>query len=333
MGWNDFFSGTPAILSKKTERIYTGLSGSVHIIDSFFKSLYSSSSGGSVYYSSSTSSKLLIEESTFVSCKAASNGGSIYFGTSGEFALEKACGIECNTTGNLGQFSYSSITDSIESKNAVNDSSVSCSYSQSYYAPLYLEKGKIEVERSNFSSNICSQSAAMQCVPSSNGADLACSISYCTVAYNTGKTGSLIYLAASYFFKIDSCNIISNTHPSSGGVMILTNGKLEITGSCIINNSATYVIKNRNSNAVTLTNCTIDSFSKCSGSTNNINIPKTSFINKIKFLETALCFAKYDAVGSLTVVPDKTKYQPTKKRSSIEVVRAINFILIIAFVS
>ena len=72
------------------------------------------------------------------------------------------------------------------------------------------------------------------------------------------------------------------------------------------------------SETITLSSCTIDfDKSAVSGSVVINTNTKTSFINKIKHIETANCFAKYDSFGSLTVVPDKEEKSRPRKRTLI----------------
>ena len=113
--------------------------------------------------------------------------------------------------------------------------------------------------------------------------NVACLISFCSITNNTGRTGSVIWFPEIYFYEIRACNIISNMNPYSNSNMILTDGKVYVSDSLIVNNSATYMISNRGGYDVTLSNCTVDETSKCSGKTNFVSKPATSFINRINF--------------------------------------------------
>jgi hypothetical protein len=114
-----------------------------------------------------------------------------------------------------------------------------------------------------------------------------------------------------------------------------------LKNSCILNNSGTYVIRNSGGKSVTLTNCTIDITNKNDGTVQFVSMPETSFINKLKHIETAFCYAKYDSFESLTVVPDASpcdnieiildKY--CNKHMTIDVIRAFNYLMIHSFIS
>jgi predicted outer membrane repeat protein len=317
--WSDFYSGTPTEYSQKTGRL-TSFSGTAYIKNSFFNGL-SSTNGGSIYYDSSSSNLLmLVESSTFINSQATNRGGAIYFSSSGQFVMFKVCGYGCKTTSSYGIFDYIYVTDSISSKNEVHDSVICHTTQTSYYYELYHHYGKVVVKQTNVSSNTIPQ-VPIRSNPSSNGDSVASSISYSSIANNTLSVGDNIYLSSSYVYEIDSCNIISNTDKGTERAVILTDGSLNLRGSCIVNNLATYVLRNRGGKTVTVTNCTIDPSNKNSGAIVITSTPQTSFINKIKHIETALCYSTYDSFGSLTVAPDTTKSYPCEmQRDKIEII-------------
>jgi hypothetical protein len=309
LSWNDYYSGSGTDYSQKTQRL-ASFSGTAYIKNSLFDELLISGYGGSIYYSSSSSLLMLIESSTFVYCQSTGLGGAIFFDNSGQYVMVKVCGYGCKSTSYQAHFEYVQVTNSISSKNEIHDSVICCTTQTSQSHEIIHHYGKIVYKQTNFSSNKCYSVASIYANPTSNGNSAASSISYISVSNNVVSYGNCIYLSSSYLHEVDSCNFISNTDLSSGYGLIKVSGSLNLRGSCILNNSATYVIYNDGGKTITVTNCTIDSTSTYYGSITFISTPKTSFINKIDHIETALCYAKYDSVGSLTVVPNITKTYP-----------------------
>ena len=79
---------------------------------------------------------------------------------------------------------------------------------------------------------------------------------------------------------------ISSSSSSFCFLVVTPCSQTSIEGTCFINNECYYLFKNRNSFLVTVSNCTIDSGFKTSGSVTVQNNPATSFINRIKCYET-----------------------------------------------
>jgi hypothetical protein len=345
--WSDFYSGTPTEYSQRTGRL-TSFSGTAYIKNSFFNGLSSTSHGGSIYYSSTSSNLLmLVESSTFINSQAASQGGAIYFSNSGQFVMFKVCGYGCSASSSSGQFNYVFVTDSISSKNEARDSVICYTTYTTKYNVMYHYCGKVVVKQTNISSNSINQ-ISLQSYPSSNGNYVASSISYSSFANNVASDSVCIYLSSSYLYEVDSCNVISNTHKGTNYGLILSDGSLNLRGSCIINNSVICVIQNRGGKTITVTNCTIDPANKNSGAVVITSTPQTSFINKIKHIETALCYATYDSFGSLTAAPDTSKSYPfgiphdkmeiilemyCNKHLVIDFFRVLNYALIFSFVT
>ena len=123
--WNDYFSGTTATTTLYSQE-YTSrptLSDSnVYVLNCLFRSFTSSSSGGALYCSTSIS-YLLVESTSFFSCKTSGGtGGAIYFSNtnSGQSVLHEVCGYDCCTDGNSRQFDYIYVKNDISSKNYIN---------------------------------------------------------------------------------------------------------------------------------------------------------------------------------------------------------------------
>jgi hypothetical protein len=341
LSWNDFYGVSCTEYSQRTTRL-SSFSGTAYIVNSFFNGLSSSSLGGSIYYYSSSANLLmLVESSTFINSQSGSYGGAIYFSMSGQFVKSKVCGYGCKSTSNSCPFSFVRVTDSISNRNDIYDSAICCSTTSHHHAS-YHQYGNIIIKQTNFSSNSCNSQGPVTSHPSSNGNYVASSISYSTVANNVVTNRHCFYFGSSYLYEIDSCNIISNSDQSSNNGVILVYGSLNLRGSCIINNSATYLIQNVNGYTITVTNCTIDSTNICSGSTAIVSTPGTSFINRIKYIETALCYASYDFIVFPTknyphgVPPDKIEIfleMYCNKHAGNEIIRAFNYILMHSLVS
>jgi hypothetical protein len=308
LAWNDYYSGSGTLYQQRTGRL-SSFSGTAYILNCFFNGLSSTSSGGSIYCSSS-GLLMLIESSTFINSQSTNSGGALYISSSGQFVMVKVCGYGCKTTSSNYQFDYVTVTNDINSKNEIHDSVICHTYHESGYYETYHGNGKIIVTQTNFSSNKCYDIASIEAVPTLNGSAITSMISYSSVTNTTDVKGPCFYLSSSdKFYGVDSCNFISNKCPNSGKGVVLADGSLELKNSCFMDN-VVYNVYNRGGKSVTVTNCTIDSASKYYGNIVTLSTPKSSFINKIKHLETALCYATYDSYGSLTVAPDSTKTFP-----------------------
>jgi hypothetical protein len=124
--WSDYFTGTPTIIQSNDYTSRPTLSGtSVYVLNCLFRSIKSESDGGAL--SSTSVQYLLIESSSFFSCKTSdNNGGAIYFYNrdSGQCVLNEVCGYDCYSTYTSGnayeQFARIDVYNSISSKNYVN---------------------------------------------------------------------------------------------------------------------------------------------------------------------------------------------------------------------
>jgi hypothetical protein len=342
LAWTDYYSGSGTLYQQQTTRL-TSFSGTAYIKNCFFNGLSTTDQAGAISCYSSSSLLMLIESSTFINVQGASYGGAIYFSYSGQYVSVKVCGYGCKSTSSHSQFEYVQVTNGISSRNEVHDSSICGTNQPSQNYEMLHHYGKIIIDQTNFSSNSCRYGAPIHSNPSSNGNYVASTISYTTVANNVVASGMCIVLESSNLHEVYSCNFISNTDQSSNNGLMIVSGSLNLRDSCILNNSATYVIRNSGGKSITVTNCTMDSTSKFSGTVTISSTPKTSFINRIDHIETALCFSKYDSIGSLTVVPNTIKTYPNgippdkieiilemycNKHMTVDIIRAFNYLLI-----
>jgi hypothetical protein len=309
--WNDFFPGTSSNnYNYQTYSSRQSLSGTnVHVSNSLFISITSTSNGGAFY--STSISCLLFESTSFFSCKSSGQfGGNIYFSNtgSGQCVLYKVCGYDCystSTDGSYGQFALIRMKNDATSKNYINYSSiVRCvnGNSNTHYM-LCLEYGKNCCPSVNSSNNKCYHSSGISCRPNVYSNSAACSFTHSTFADNVATEFYCItILNSGVKSEIKSCNILRNMQASSSGGIIYTNGNTIIEGSCILGNKANYVFyQGSSSYTITLSDCTVDSTSN-NGYLTTQNIVTKSFILALNHMSTRNCHSEYDAVGALTPI-------------------------------
>jgi hypothetical protein len=301
--WNDYFTGSPTNYNSQTHGTGQTLSGTnVYVSNCLFRSITSTSNGGAFYCSSVTC--LLVESSSFFSCKTSANlGGAIHFYNynSGECVLYKVCAYDCCSNYEY-QFAYIFLKDSVSGKDYVNYSSiVRCvnENSNSRYT-FSLFYGNIRCPSDNISMNKCNI-RLIPCYPAIDSNSVTCSFSHTTFTDNTATGSNCFYLyRPGPKYEIKSCNILRNTEGSSGsGGIIYAEGNLMINDCCILENTATYIFfQSSSSYTITLSNCTVDK------TTNNQklviqNTATKSFIHGLNHMSTRNCNAEYDSVGTL----------------------------------
>jgi hypothetical protein len=307
--WNDYFSGTsqPQIISQQTTR-QTPSNQCVHILNCLFKSITATSAGGAVSCESVT--YLLVESSSFFSCKTSSGrGGAIYFNNqnNGQSVLHTVCGYDCSTSSAYGQHIAIFVYNNAISKNYVNYSSFSRCLNEQRTEILSIYYGKICCPSVNVSMNKCNSFSGIWFSAYVDSNSVTCSLSYSSIVDNSATNYICINFAtAGANYEIKSCNILRNTQVSSSCGTVLTKGNLKIEDSCILENTATYIFYASSSYTITLSNCTVDKTSK-SGSLITQNTVTKSFILGLNHMSTQNCHSEYDSAGYLTAVP----YFPT----------------------
>jgi hypothetical protein len=314
--WNDYFYGTSP--TKYSSQLFTSRQTPsntyVYISNCLFRSFTSGNTGGALYLGSTT--YLLIESTSFFSCKTSSgSGGAIYFSySSGQCVFNEVCGYDCCTTGGCYNFAYIGVNNGVSSKNYVNYSSIircinpttSCLCN-----PLRLENGKICCPSVNISMNKVCHFSGIMCYPYGDSNTVTCSLTYTTFADNIANSYTCIYLGIySAKYEIKSCNILRNTQSSSSYGTICTYGKLMIEYSCILGNTANYIFYIE-SYTITLSNCTVDSTSN-NGYLTTQNTVTKSFILALNHMSTRNCNSEYDSVGTLAPIiqtPSPSKRQ------------------------
>jgi hypothetical protein len=309
--WGDYFTATPVTTFGPGlyDSRQTPSASNVHVLDCLFNTINSGSEGGAIYC---TSNYLLIESSSFFTCKSSSGyGGAIRFlnTNNGECVLHGVCGNNCNSgSGTDGQFACVYVRDTASSKNFVNYSSISrCVNEMSgTYKILRHDYGKIYYQSTNISMNKCYYRSAIFGYPYTDSSSVTCSLLYSTFADNHAIGYNCIRFnnnGAKY--EIRCCNIIRNTQGSLGsdGTIYLRGNLIAFEGSCILENTANYIFYSTSSSyTYTLSNCTVDKTT----SNQNLKIQNTvtkSFILALHHMSTRNCHSEYDSAGTLTAIP------------------------------
>jgi hypothetical protein len=307
--WNDYFSGTTATTTLYSQE-YTSrptLSGSnVYVLNCLFRSFTSTSSGGALY--STSISYLLIESTSFFSCKiSGGNAGAIYFSNGGgQCVLHEICGYDCCTTNsNDWQFDYIYVKNDISSKNYINYSSISRCVNDNTDAwqLLYHYNGKILCPSVNISNNK-NYGNSVLFYPLYYSNTVTCSFSYCSIVDNIATYHAWIILWTSGAeYEIKCCNILRNTENTGNSRgTISAYGNMKILNSCILGNTANYIFFQQSSSyRITLSNCTVDSTSNNGYLTIQSTATK-SFILALNHMSTQNCHSGYDVVGYLTPI-------------------------------
>jgi hypothetical protein len=308
--WNDYFTGSPtSIISGFHEATQTLSGTNVYVSNCLFRSVTSSNYGGAFYCTSVTF--LLVELTSFFSCRTSANyGGAIYFENGGgQCILDEVCGYDCYSTYTSSphyQFACIYVNDGLSSKNYVNYSSiVRCvnGRSDSHYT-LRICYGKICCPSVNISMNKLQYYSGIYCNPFKDSNSFTCSFSYSSFTDNTANGHTCICIwrnGANCEFK--SCNILRNTQGSLDSYgMFWIYDNLKIYDSCILENKANRIFHQHSSSyTITLTNCTIDSFSSNVYLTTR-NTATKSFILALNHMSTQNCHSEYDSAAYLTPI-------------------------------
>jgi hypothetical protein len=313
--WDDYFTGTPTI-QQSTEygTRQTPSDSNVYVLNCLFKSINSGSDGGALYCSVAY---LLIESSSFFSCKtSSSHGGAIYVsnGGGGQCVLHKVCGYDCCSNRNW-QFAHLQVKDGTSSKNYINYSSITrcVNANSNTYHTVGLYYGKICCQSVNVSMNKC-YSRIVTCYPVSDSSSATCLISYSSFADNVAAGYTCFYFYRSGVkIEIKSCNILRNKQTGSPGTegTIYSEGYTNIEDSCVLENNANYIFYQYNSYPFTLSNCTVDKITN-NGYLTTQNTVTKSFILGLHHLTTQNCHSEYDAAGYLSPIiqtPSSSKKQ------------------------
>jgi hypothetical protein len=317
--WNDFFSGVPTLIQNQDYQTRQTPSGtSVHVLNCLFRSISSSQDGGALYFSSIT--YLLIESSSFFSCKTSEDdGGAIFFSNGGQCVFHKVCGYDCNSHyvgsfSSRGQFSCIYANNDASSKNYVNYSSIAhcVKESSNSWCTMRHQYGKICFPSVNISMNKC-YSRIIYCNPYADSNSVTFSLSFSSFTDNIALGSTCILLeAGNTNYEIKSCNILRNKVTSGSQGTIYANGNLKIEDSCVLENTATYIFyQSSSSYTITLSNCTVDKTTNNGYLTTKSTVAK-SFILALNHMSTRNCHSEYDSAGTLSPIiqtPSSSKKQ------------------------
>jgi hypothetical protein len=330
--WSDYFTTTNP--NNPNSQTYTSTqtpsATSVYVSNCVFRSITSTSNGSAL--SCTSISYLLVESTSFFSCKTSGqHGGAIYFYNSGgQCVLHEVCGYDCYSTHtnsiSNGQFAYILVNNGISSKNIVDYSSiVRCvnEKSGSYYI-LCLFRGKNYCLSVNISMNKCQCYSGVYNQLSYDLNYVTCSLSYSSIADNNATANTCIYLwNPCSKSEIKSCNIIRNTQIFSSWGTIAICTEVVIEDCCILENKANYIFFKACYSGciinVTITNCTIDSTS------NNLNLTiqntvTKSFIHALNHMNNLICYAEYDVVGTLTpITPPPSSFKKQRQCTCMKI--------------
>jgi len=320
LSWDDYFNGTSiqTLLSGEHKTRQTPPYSNVYVLNSLFNEFTSESDGGALYCDSATS--LLIEFSSFFSCKTSSSqGGAIYFiNYNSQCVLYGVCGYDCYSTytsdPSYYQFAIIYVNENALSKNYINYSSISRCVNErtNSYHMLELGNGKICCPSFNMSLNKCQGYSTITCYPFADSNSFTCLCSYSTFVDNNAPREVCIYFGGpGSNHKMKYCNILRNTQGDTSNGLILAKANSVIEYSCILENAATYIFYVYSSSySITLSSCTVDT------TTNNQNLTiqntvTKSFILGLNHLSTQNCNSEYDSIRTLISIP--YFLSPTKK--------------------
>jgi hypothetical protein len=322
IAWSDFFeTSNPTTLTNQeyTSR-QTPTGSGVYVTNCFFKNCTSSGNGGALYC---TSQYLLVETTTFFSCKGSSQyGGSIYFfNSSGKCVLYRICAYDCCSTysgTSYGQIAHIELSNIGICKTYLNYSSFSCcasTYSNTHRTLNFIN-GNVYCPSVNCSMSKCQYASGFYYY-NSGASSFTHFLSYSTFADNIAMGHNCImYDNVGNRCDIKYCNILRNIQNSYSYGIIYSDKNLIIENSCILGNQATCTFfQARSSYRTTLSNCTVDSTSN-NGYLTIQNTVRQSFIHELSHMSTQNCRAEYGAFGTLTpITPQNNKLCYTCKNN------------------
>jgi hypothetical protein len=240
---------------KGSTTAYVPSKSDVYISNCLFETCTSSTYGGAVSSSSTSVNRMMIEGSTFTSCKTTNTrGGGIYFynTNNGECVIFHTCCFDCSSKysgtsyNTVGQYAFIQTKSNDASfKNEVNESTITGIKKESavpYYA-LELAYSNIICSSVNITNNECYYYPALRCYPAVKTDIITCFIIYTSIVNNSAKGGyGCILLNTDSTQIISTSNIINNKQDSSSYATILTYGNLCINESCIIGNNEGYKV-------------------------------------------------------------------------------------------
>jgi hypothetical protein len=280
----------------------------VYVHDCVFSYCSSSSNGGALFCSSSVY-RLLIEQTTFISCSTSgSYGGGIYFlsTTYGECVLSRICGFNCSAK-STSHFAYVEIKNNVNNKNHFNDSTITHTSVQTGNYPMRINCGSILCPSINITNNLCEAFPALYSNPTGGVSSETSHISCSSIVNNTanGDWGCMALSGSTTSQRIDTCNIINNNQMTLSSLQIIVHASsnLLIKDSCLLgNNKGMKVFYTTSTGKITLSHCTNDN-SAYTGSVIFSAMSEETFIHALSHIVTQKCDSNFDSYGTLTVKP------------------------------
>ena len=138
----------------------------------FYDCTASNACGGAVYCSNNIQ-RIFIEKTSFIACKTAKDkGGGIFFQNmeKGECAIFRTCSFNCSSTSlrmSSGQYAFIYTMNDAQSKNEVNESTITGSKKESAnsYSALDLYYSNIIFSSINITNNECNYYPALSSIP------------------------------------------------------------------------------------------------------------------------------------------------------------------------
>jgi hypothetical protein len=300
--WDYFYTGSPSVIQSNVYTTRTKPTSTyTHILGCVFRSITSTDNGGALYC---TVSWLLVESTSFFLCSTSASGGAIYFSGS-QCVLHEVCGNDCCTTGGTSyQFAYTNVQSSVSNKNYLNYSTVAHCLNENTnaYYTIYHGWGRNLCLSLNMSMNKCYSRSGIHSVPTDVSKSITGSLLYSSFTDNNATHNICIgFWRANANCEIKSCNILRNTQVSFGSSGTITPcGNLDIGYSCILENNARYVFYQPNTYTITISKCTVNTFSN-NGYLTIQNTVKRSFIHALNHISTHNCDAEYDVFEYLNI--------------------------------
>jgi len=335
--WADYFTGNPEITLNGLPYLrQTPSAASVYVSNCLFSGCTISSGNGGALSCSTSTTYLLVESSSFFTCKTDSGkGGAICFINTnyGQSVLYGICCFDCCSS-SYGPFAYTALKQAASTKNYANYTSITrCgAYSASANEVLSLEYGVIYCPSVNISMNDCNCYSGFFCTPYADASSVTCLLSYSSAVDNRATRYNFVWLNnGGVKYEIKCCNFLRNTQTSSSYGIFFTRGNTAINDCCILENKATYIF--------TLSNCTLDSTSHYNSFTMKNTVTK-SFILGLDYLSTRNCHAEYDSAGTLTAIPYVSRtttksfcyYNTCKNQARISELLSLVWVFIVSFI-
>ena len=207
----------------------------IWVHDCSFRRMHSCADTGGIIKYITANGQILVEMSIFYECVSDLDGGALSFIGIRDSIVQQCCSVKCYSTspGNSGQFIYNELSDDINNKNRVIDSSVTHSM-KDFNTPsagqaVDIRNGTIQVNLVNISRNIGNYRTALYIKPSSNTEN---TITYTTFDSNEARVTSILNLNTNTNYEISHSNFLNNI---DAYLLIQIFGPTNFNSCCLIN--------------------------------------------------------------------------------------------------